>query len=298
MGRKRRGRPVHGWFVLDKPLGMTSAQAVGKIRWAFNAAKAGHAGTLDPMATGILPIAMGEATKVVSAAMDGKKAYRFTIHWGEERDTDDAEGQIVDESQDRPTPDQIKDTLPLFTGLTEQVPPIYSAIKVGGTRAYDLARSGDVPKLKARLIMIDELTLLTCPDTDHAVLEMICGKGTYVRGVARDLGRHLGCLGHVSELRRVRVGPFDESVAFLLDKLEDMGHKGALDDLLLPVEAALADIPAVPVTGPEADRLRFGQAIRVQHSVEGTIYATAEGRPVALAKIRAGEVRPVRVFNL
>ena len=298
MGRKRRGRPVHGWFVLDKPLGMTSAQAVGKIRWAFNAAKAGHAGTLDPMATGILPIAMGEATKVVSAAMDGKKAYRFTIHWGEERDTDDAEGQIVGESQDRPTPEQIKDTLPLFTGLTEQVPPIYSAIKVGGTRAYDLARSGDVPKLKARLIMIDELTLLTCPDADHAVLEMICGKGTYVRGVARDLGRHLGCLGHVSELRRVRVGPFDESVAFLLDKLEDMGHKGALDDLLLPVEAALADIPAVPVTGPEADRLRFGQAIRVQHSVEGTIYATVEGRPVALAKIRAGEVRPVRVFNL
>ena len=298
MGSKRRGRPLHGWFILDKPLGMTSTQAVGKIRWIFNAAKAGHAGTLDPMATGILPIAMGEATKVVSAAMDGEKTYRFTIHWGEERDTDDAEGHIVAESQDRPTPDQIKDTLPLFTGLTEQVPPIYSAIKVGGTRAYDLARSGSVPKLKARLIMIDELTLLTCPDTDHAVLEMICGKGTYVRSVARDLGRHLGCLGHVSELRRVRVGPFDESVAFLLDKLEDMGHKGALDDLLLPVEAALADIPAVPVTGPEADRLRFGQTIQVQHSVEGTIYATAEGRPVALAKIRAGEVRPVRVFNL
>ena len=298
MRRKHYGRPLHGWFVLDKPLGMTSAQAVGKIRWAFNAAKAGHAGTLDPMATGILPIAMGEATKVGSAAMDGKKAYRFTIHWGEERDTDDAEGQIVSESQDRPTPDQIKDTLPLFTGLTEQVPPIYSAIKVDGARAYDLARSGKVPKLKARLIMIDELTLLTCPDTDHAVLEMICGKGTYVRGVARDLGRHLGCLGQVSALRRVRVGPFDESVAFLLDKLEDMGHKGALDNLLLPVEAALADIPAVPVTGPEADRLRFGQAIRVTHSVEGTIYATADGRPVALAKIRAGEVRPVRGFNL
>ena len=298
MGRKRRGRPVHGWFVLDKPFGMTSAQAVGKIRGIFNAAKAGHAGTLDPMATGILPIAMGEATKVVFAAMDGEKAYRFTIHWGEERDTDDAEGQIVGESQDRPTPDQIKDTLPLFTGLAEQVPPTYSAIKVGGTRAYDLARSGDVPKLKARLIMIDKLTLLACPDADHAVLEMVCGKGAYVRGVARDLGRYLGCLGHVSQLRRARVGPFDESVAFSLAKLEDMGHKGALDDLLLPVEAALADIPAVPVTGPEADRLRFGQAIRVPHSVEGTIYATADGRPVALAKIWAGEVRPVRVFNL
>jgi len=298
MGSKRRGRPLHGWFILDKPLGMTSTQAVGKIRWIFNAAKAGHAGTLDPMATGILPIAMGEATKVVSAAMDGEKTYRFTIHWGEERDTDDAEGHIVAESQDRPTPDQIKDTLPLFTGLTQQVPPAYSAIKIAGTRAYDLARGGDAPKLKARLIMIHELTLLTCPDTDHAVFEMVCGKGAYVRGLARDLGRHLGCLGHVSQLRRVRVGPFDESVAFLLDKLENMGHKEALDDLLLPIEAALADIPAVPVTGPEADRLRFGQAIWVPHSAEGAVYATTDGRPVALAKICAGEVRPVRVFNL
>ena len=298
MGRKRRGRPVHGWFILDKPLGMTSTKAVGKVRRAFDAAKAGHAGTLDPLASGILPIAMGEATKVVAMAMDGAKAYRFTIRWGEERDTDDAEGAVIAESGERPTAAEIEAALPQFTGEIEQVPPAYSAIKVDGARAYDLARSGETPKLAARLIRIDELALIDCPDPDHAVLEMICGKGAYVRGLARDLGRVLGCRGHVSELRRTRVGDFDENMAISLDKLEDMGHKEALDDLLLPVEAALADIPALPVTGPEADRLRFGQAIRVPHSVEGTVYATTDGRPVALAEIHAGEVRPVRVFNL
>ena len=298
MGRKRRGRPVHGWFILDKPLGMTSTKAVGKVRRAFDAAKAGHAGTLDPLASGILPIAMGEATKVVAMAMDGAKAYRFTIRWGEERDTDDAEGAVIAESGERPTAAEIEAALPQFTGEIEQVPPAYSAIKVNGARAYDLARGGETPELAARLIRIDELHLLECPDADHAVLEMICGKGAYVRGVARDLGRVLGCRGHVSELRRTRVGDFDENMAISLDKLEDMGHKEALDDLLLPVEAALADIPALPVTGPEAERLRFGQAIRVPHSVEGTVYATTDGRPVALAEIHAGEVRPVRVFNL
>ena len=298
MGRKRRGRPVHGWFIFDKPLGMTSTQAVGKVRRAFDAAKAGHAGTLDPLATGILPIALGEATKVVSAVQDGAKAYRFTIRWGEERDTDDAEGQVVEQSDSRPDAAGITAALPQFTGEIQQVPPAYSAIKVNGARAYDLARSGETPILAARPIRIDELRLIDCPDPDHAVLEMICGKGAYVRGLARDLGRHLGCLGHVSELRRTRVGDFDESVAISLDKLEDMGHKEALDDLLLPVEAALADIPALAVTGPEAERLRFGQAIRVPHTVEGTVYATTDGRPVALAKIHAGEVRPVRVFNL
>ncbi len=298
MARRRRGRPVHGWFVFDKPLGMTSTQAVGKIRRAFNAAKAGHAGTLDPLATGVLPIALGEATKVVAAAMDGAKAYRFTICWGEERDTDDAEGAVVAKSDNRPTTEEIAAALPRFTGEIEQVPPTYSAIKVDGARAYDLARGGEAPKLEARLIRVDELHLIASPDRDHCVLEMVCGKGAYVRGVARDLGRQLGCLGHVSELRRTRVGDFEENMAISLDKLEDMGHKGALDDLLLPVEAALADIPALAVTGPEAERLRFGQAIRVPHSVEGTVYATTEGRPVALARVHAGEVRPVRVFNL
>ncbi len=298
MGRRRRGRPIHGWFILDKPLGMTSTQAVGKVRHAFDAAKAGHAGTLDPLATGILPIALGEATKVVSAVQDGAKAYRFTIRWGEERDTDDAEGQMIRQSGNRPRAADITAALPQFVGEIEQVPPAFSAIKVDGARAYDLARGGEMPKLAARLIRIDELRLIDCPDPDHAILEMICGKGAYVRGLARDLGRHLDCLGHVGELRRTRVGDFDEQVAISLDKLEDMGHKGALDDLLLPVEAALADIPALAVTGPEAKRLRFGQAIRVPHGVEGTVYATTDGRPVALAKIHAGEVRPVRVFNL
>jgi len=298
MARKRRGRPVHGWFIFDKPLGMTSTQAVAKVRRAFDAAKAGHAGTLDPLATGVLPIAMGEATKAVSAAMDGAKSYRFTIFWGQERDTDDAEGKVVSESDSRPTQAQIEAALPQFIGDIEQVPPAYSAIKVDGARAYDLARGGETVVLAARPIRIDDLNLVDCPDPDHAVLEMHCGKGAYVRGVARDLGRVLGCFGHVSELRRVCVGHFDESMAISLDKLEDMGHKEALDDLLLPVEAALADIPALPVTGPEAERLRFGQTIRVPHSVEGTVYATTDGKPVALAKIHAGEVRPVRVFNL
>ena len=298
MGRKRRGRPVHGWFIFDKPLGMTSTQAVAKVRRAFDAAKAGHAGTLDPLASGVLPIALGEATKVVARAMDATKAYRFTICWGEERDTDDAEGQVIGRSDSRPAAPEIEAALAQFVGEIEQVPPAFSAIKVDGARAYDLARGGAPAKLAARLIRIDALHLRDCPDPDHAVLEMICGKGAYVRGLARDLGRLLGCLGHVSELRRNRVGHFDESMAISLDKLDGMGHKEALDGLLLPVEAALADIPALAVTGPEAERLRFGQAIRVPHSVEGTVYATTDGRPVALAKIHAGEVRPVRVFNL
>ena len=298
MGRKRRGCPVHGWFILDKPPGITSVQALGKVRRSFNAEKAGHAGTLDPLATGILPIAMGEATKVIFAAMDGEKTYRFKIQWGQERDTDDSEGKIILESHIRPTSDQIQEVLPLFVGLINQVPPIYSAIKVEGVRAYDLARKGDPRRLEARLVNIKQLILLACPDDNHAVLEMICGKGTYVRSLVRDLGRRLGCLGHVVELRRTRVGPFDESGANFLDNLEDMGHKGALDELLLPVEAALADIPAVAVTGSEAESLRFGQSICAPHSGEGTVYATADGRPVAIAKIRSGEIFPVRVFNL
>ena len=298
MGRKRHGRPVHGWFIFDKPLGMTSTQAVAKVRHAFDAAKAGHAGTLDPLASGVLPIALGEATKVVAKAMDGAKAYRFTIRWGEERDTDDAEGQVIGRNDSRPSVVEIEAALAQFVGEIEQVPPAFSAIKVDGARAYDLARGGAPPILPARLIRIDELHLRNCPNPDHAVLEMVCGKGAYVRGLARDLGRCLGCLGHVSELRRSRVGHFDESMAISLDKLDGMGHKEALDGLLLPVEAALADIPALAVTGPEAERLRFGQAIRVPHSAEGTVYATTDGRPVALANIHAGEVRPVRVFNL
>jgi tRNA pseudouridine55 synthase len=289
---------VHGWLILDKPIGMTSTQAVAKVRRAFDAAKAGHAGTLDPLATGVLPIAMGEATKVVAMAMDAAKSYRFTVRWGEERDTDDAEGGVAATSDARPMAAEITAALPEFLGDIAQVPPVYSAIKVAGARAYDLAREGQPPELPPRLVRIDHLELIACPDGDHAVMEMRCGKGAYVRSLARDLGRALGCLGHVAELRRTAVGGFSDSDAISLDKLDQFGHKGALDELLLPVEAALADIPALTVTGSEANRLRCGQAIRVPHSVEGTVYATTDGRPVALARIHAGEVRPVRVFNL
>jgi tRNA pseudouridine55 synthase len=298
MARRRKGRPINGWIVLDKAQGMTSNDAVIQVRRLFDAAKAGHAGTLDPLATGILPIALGEATKCVAMMMETIKGYRFTIRWGEERDTDDSEGAIVAVSGERPDAGSINTLLPSFTGIIQQVPPTYSAIKVAGERAYDLAREGRPAVLSAREVHIDGLRLLDIPDRDHAVLEMTCGKGAYVRSVARDLGRELGCRGHVSQLRRTVVGPFDESHAIPLDSLNELGHKGALDRALKPVETALVDIPALAGTGKEADRLKCGQAIRVPNKVEGTVYAMTDGRPVALAQVKSGEVRPVRVFNL
>lgn len=298
MARKRRGRPVNGWMVLDKPVGLTSTTAVSTVRGALRAAKAGHSGTLDPLASGLLPIALGEATKVVSMVMDSEKAYRFTVRWGEERDTDDAEGEVVRECAARPTQADIEALLPNYVGELEQVPPVYSAIKVAGERAYDLARDGRPPALEARTVWIGSLDLLGCPDGDHAEFAMTCGKGAYVRSLARDLGRALGCLGHVTVLRRTRVGPFDEDDAISLDIVQQLRHKDELDELLLPVETALADIPALAVTGAEAHRLKCGQAVRVPQNLQGTIYATADGRPVALAVVENGEVRPVRVFNL
>ncbi|HZD26872.1 MAG TPA: tRNA pseudouridine(55) synthase TruB [Alphaproteobacteria bacterium] len=298
MARRRRGNPVHGWVVLDKPREMTSTEAVSRVRRAFEAAKAGHAGTLDPLATGVLPIALGEATKVVAMVMDSTKRYRFTLRWGEERDTDDVEGAVTATCGRRPDEAAVEAVLPAFLGDVEQVPPTYSAIKVAGERAYDLARDGRPPDLAPRLVRIDALRLLAMPDRDHAVFEMTCGRGAYVRSLARDLGRRLDCLGHVSELRRTAVGAFTEARAIPLDKLDELRHKGALEQALLPVETALADIPALAVTGAEADRLKCGQAIRVPHKVEGTVYTTTGGRPVALARASAGEVRPVRVFNL
>lgn len=298
MARKRRGRPVSGWIVLDKPVGLTSTTAVSAVRGALRAAKAGHAGTLDPLASGLLPIAVGEATKVVSMVMDSEKSYRFTVQWGEESDTDDAQGEIVQKSDTRPDRADIEALLPSFVGELEQVPPVYSAIKVAGERAYDLARDGRPPTLEARVVWIGSLDLLGCPDADHAEFTMTCGKGAYVRSLARDIGRALGCLGHVTALRRTRVGPFDEDDAISLDIVQQLRHKDELDELLLPVETALADIPALAVTGAEADRLKCGQAVRVPQNLQGTIYATTDGRPVALAIVQNGEVRPVRVFNL
>ena len=304
---RREKRDVHGWVVLDKPVGMTSTHAVGVIKRLFTAKRAGHAGTLDPLASGCLPIALGEATKTVPFVMDGRKLYRFTVRWGEERDTDDAEGRAIATSDQRPAAEAIRALLPSYLGAIQQVPPRYSAIKIGGERAYDLARDGEVVELKARPVEIARLELVETPDPDHAVLEAECGKGTYVRALARDLGRALGCFGHVCALRRVAVGPFGEETMISLEQLEAVCHRAAageasLADALMPVETALDDIPALAVSGPDAARLHRGQAVllrgRDAPNFRGTVYVTAAGRLVALAEVDRGEIVPKRVFNL
>lgn len=306
MARRRKGNPVHGWIILDKPVGVTSTQAVGRVKRIYNAAKAGHAGTLDPLASGILPIALGEATKTVPFAVDGLKGYRFKVHWGVETDTDDTEGSEVGTSDSRPKREDIEAVLAQFTGDIEQVPPRYSAIKVEGARAYDLARDGDEFELKARTVQVRKLVVSEIPDADHCVFEAECGKGTYVRALARDIGRALGCLGHVSELRRTRVGPFDESTTISLDKLEELSHSAArqegLDAALRPVETALDDIPALAISGDDAARLARGQAVLLRGRdapiISGPVYATSRGTLVALGEVKSGELWPKRVFNL
>ena len=296
--RNRKGRPVNGWVILDKPVGVTSTDAVSRVRKLYEAQKAGHAGTLDPLASGILPLALGEATKVVAHVMDSTKAYDFTVRWGEERDTDDREGSITASSHERPERRDIEALLGAFTGEIMQVPPIYSAIKVKGERAYDLARDGRPADLLPRPVIVESFELLDVLDSDHGTFRLRCGKGAYVRSLARDLGRALGCFAHVSALRRVAVGEFDLSRAISLAMLEELGHKGALETALHSVEAALADIPALSLTENEAARLKCGQSLRVPSSKEGTVYATCRDRLVALAYLERGEVRPVRVFNL
>ena len=308
MARKRRGQPVHGWVVVDKPAGVTSVQCVSAVRRATNANKAGHGGTLDPLATGVLPVALGEATKTVPYIMDGLKRYRFRVAWGERRDTDDAEGRVVAVSAERPSEAAIRDVLPRFEGEIEQVPPAYSAIKVDGQRAYDLARAEAPPTLAARPVLIERLTLIASPDADHAEFEAVCGKGAYMRALARDLGEALGTLGHIAALRRTAVGPFTEAHAIVLDKVRELGHSAALAEHVLPVDAALADIPALTLTEVEARRLKNGQPVaalpvvrRAAHplpSRDGLVCATAAGRPVAVARIAGGELRPLRVLNL
>jgi len=304
---KRDKRDVHGWIVLDKPVGMTSTHAVSIIKRLFSAKRAGHAGTLDPLASGALPIALGEATKTVPFVMDGRRRYHFTIRWGGERDTDDAEGRVTASSDERPDQDAIRPLLPSFTGVIEQVPPRFSAIKIEGERAYDLARDGAAVELVARSVEIARLDLVNVPDADHAVLEAECGKGTYVRSLARDLGRTLGCFGHVSALRRARVGPFGEETMILLEQLEALCHRAAsgeasLADALMPVETALDDIPALAVSRADAARLQRGQAVllrgRDAPNFRGTIYVTASGQLLALAELDSGEIVPKRVFNL
>jgi tRNA pseudouridine55 synthase len=304
---KRDKRDIHGWVVLDKPIGMTSTHAVSVVKRLFSAKRVGHAGTLDPLASGALPIALGEATKTVPFVMDGRKLYRFTVRWGEERDTDDAEGRVVARSNQRPSADAIRALLPSFTGCIQQVPPRYSAIKIEGERAYDLARDGEMVELAARPIEIGRLELVNIPDPDHAVLETECGKGTYVRSLARDLGRVLGCFGHISALRRAAVGSFGEATMILLEQLEALCHRAAageasLADALMPVETALDDIPALAVSRADAARLQRGQAIllrgRDAPNFRGTIYVTVSGQLLALAELDRGEIVPKRVFNL
>jgi tRNA pseudouridine55 synthase len=306
-GDRPKKRDVNGWIILDKGVGMTSTHAVAVVKRSLTAKKAGHAGTLDPLASGILPIALGEATKTVPFVMDGRKRYRFTVTWGEERDTDDTEGRIVRTSDIRPAAEAIEALLPQFTGLIEQIPPQYSAIKVQGERAYDLARDGETIELKPRPVEIHQLTLVEQPDSSHSVFEAECGKGTYVRALARDIGRILGCFGHISALRRTLVGPFVENDMIPLEQLEALCHRaaageGSLADALLPVETALDDIPALAVTRADAARLHRGQAVllrgRDAPNCSGTVYVTVAGRLLALAEIGNGELIPKRVFNL
>jgi len=313
MGRRKKGTPVHGWVVLDKPKGITSTQAVTAVRRVFDAQKAGHAGTLDPMATGILAVALGEATKTVPYAMDAEKSYRFTVAWGEARDTDDAEGKVIATSDVRPSREQIEAVLPDMSGDISQVPPAYSAIKVGGERAYDLARDGETVTLEPRQVTIHEARLLGLPDEDHAEFEIHCSKGTYVRSWGRDLAKKLGTVGHVSALRRTRVGAFDEEMAIGLEKLQAFMHIPPAFEYLRPISTALDGIPALAVTGPEAVRLRSGNSILIRapqfaqitrdfpdgEDLQGqTVFvSTANGEPVALVEVAQGELRPFRVFN-
>jgi tRNA pseudouridine55 synthase len=303
---RRDKRDVHGWVVLDKPVGMTSTHAVSVVKRLFSAKRAGHAGTLDPLASGCLPIALGDATKTVPFVMDGRKGYRFTVCWGDERDTDDAEGRTVATSDVRPSAEDITARLPAFVGEIEQVPPRFSAIKIQGERAYDIARDGEEFELKSRIVNIIRLTLVDMVDADHTAFAAECGKGTYVRAIARDLGRALGCGGHVSALRRTGVGPFGEGEMISLERLEALCHRaasgeGTLADALMPIATALDDIPALAVSRADAARLQRGQTVLMRGRdapvVQGTVYVTVSGSLVALAELDRGEIVPKRVFN-
>ncbi|OGN43527.1 MAG: tRNA pseudouridine(55) synthase TruB [Caulobacterales bacterium RIFCSPHIGHO2_01_FULL_70_19] len=309
MGRRKRGSPVHGWVSLDKPVEMGSTEAVTRVRRLFDAQKAGHAGTLDPLASGVLPIALGEATKTVPFMMEAQKVYRFTIHWGISTDSVDREGEIIARSDVRPGVEQVKAALAGFVGEIDQVPPAFSAIKVDGQRAYDLARDGVEVELKARRVTIHEAAVTAAPDPDHVEITMRTGKGVYVRSLARDLAEALGAEGHVSALRRERVGPFSVENAVTLDSLAEMVHRGAAPEGLLPVATALDDIPELAVTDQDAFQLRQGRPIvLLPRQVETlkarlregsrTVSVFQDGTLVALCSMRAGRLEPDRVFNL
>ncbi len=318
--RRKKGRPVSGWVILDKPVGMGSTEAVSKVKWLFRAEKAGHAGTLDPLASGMLPIALGEATKTVPYVMDGAKIYRFTVAWGEERSTDDLEGGVTATSDERPTEAAIRALLPKYTGIIMQVPPQFSAVKIDGERAYDMARAGETVEIAAREIEIGRLDIVAMPDADHTVFEVECGKGTYVRSLARDMGRDLGCRGHVSDLRRVLVEPFEPEDLITVEELEravgvvrtqDGGETRpdpdtvpdafkAVDALLVDTMVALDALPEVPLGDDAAGKVRLGNPVIVRGRdapVEAPeAYASLRGRLVAIGAVEAGMFKPMRVF--
>lgn len=307
MARRKKGRPIDGWIVLDKPEGMGSTNAVSAVKRALDAQKAGHGGTLDPFATGLLPIALGEATKTVQYVMDGDKTYRFTVRFGAQTDTLDPEGDIVATSDARPTDAEIQAALPGFLGVIDQIPPAFSAIKINGERAYDLARAGEAPEMKAREVWIESFEMIDRPDADHGVFDLVCGKGTYVRSLARDLATALGTVGDVSVLRRTAVGPFTESQAISLDAVEEIGHKPAESRGMLAVEAALAGIPAMALNEAEAVQIRNGQSVSLFRKVDLARIADLEDgqdvvayvgdHAVALARYDRGTISPVRVLN-
>jgi len=315
VGRKKTGRPISGWIAVDKPSGMTSATVVARVKRALDAAKAGHGGTLDPLATGILPLALGEATKTVSFTMDSTKTYEFEVTWGAATDTDDRDGQVIRTSDIRPTPDAIHAALPAFTGVIQQVPPDYSAIKVEGRRAYDMARNKEALDLAARPVHVHSFVFLGAPDPtsnpdpspDRGLFRVDCGKGTYIRALVRDLALALGTEGHISVLRRTRCGAFAENRAISLDKLEALGHKAADSEYLLPVATVLDDIPALALTEEEARRMTLGQAIALWPVVKRTplegleqgtaVQVVCGDKLIAVGEVGNGMVRPVRVLN-
>jgi tRNA pseudouridine55 synthase len=301
MARTRKGRDISGWLVVDKPAGPTSTAVVNKVRWALNAKKAGHAGTLDPDATGVLAVALGEATKTVPYITDALKAYVFTVRLGVSTNTDDAEGEVLETSDLRPDDAAIKEALAAFIGDIEQVPPQFSAVKIDGQRAYKLARAGEEMELAARPLWVDSLLLVDRPDDDHVTLEMVCGKGGYVRSIARDLGQALGCYGHVRELRRVWSGPFEATQGLTLEKVEEMARTPDLDGYILPLEQGLHELPEVKATAEGAVRLRNGNpGMVIAHDVEygDECWASYDGHAVAVGRFKAGELHPARVFNL
>jgi tRNA pseudouridine55 synthase len=309
MARRKKGQAISGWINLDKSYDLTSTFAVSRVRRLFDAQKAGHAGTLDPLATGVLPIALGEATKTVPFLVDADKSYRFTIAWGRTTATYDREGETIASSDARPTPDAVAAVLPRFIGEIDQIPPAYSAIKVDGERAYDLARAGETVELASRKVNVFDARVVEAPDADHVTLEVDCGKGTYVRALVRDIAEALGACGHVSALRRTRVGGFTEQDSVTLEFLEDLSYEARQSGALLPVETALDDIPVLAVTDEDAFRLKQGRSIvLVPRQVEAvkaglkpgsrTVSAMAGGMMVALCEIRAGRLEPSRVFNL